>query len=569
MPDEPRSRVNPRTETAPLTRSRTGYTYRYAYARSAASRASGGTGQDYLTFREGPAWFAFALCGGVGQSLFGDVAARVLGDGVLRWLEGVTAPVGAPRLRELLVGTLQRLTEGASRWVEEAPPSEELSTIPQKTLDQNRALGGQANFVCGRLDLPGPTFPQGRLLVAWMGDSRLRFWGPYGERTGELGDTFQTEQHWSTAWGPVRAWPWVHATPLVGDDGRPEVVRLLAYSDGLSPLDNQHQVLSDIDLQDLIATAGESLTSDDASVLEVWLGPPPESLRKQVLPSVKGFEARLEGSRLQVRWRSLPGAHRYQVEVWGGDGTRGIDTASTGWTSEPLPPGTYQVRARGVDAASNAGYWNKPETIQVGSTVAGGHPLEASGSESDQTSVRSTGELRAEGRPDRAAAQPDLAETVVRLPAATASEVTLVRPKSGWRSTAAKRRVPIWAVLIVFALCVGSLAAAVFLWALPLSSREGAATATPTWIEDPAPSGDPAMSLPTPSQFPTIPLPTTADIPTTALSPTLTVAPTDSATSTPPPVDTPTQQVSALATAAAGAAELPSPLATPSPVSRE
>lgn len=60
--------------------------YRFAYARSADTRASGDVGQDYLAVREGPQTLVFALCDGVSQSFYGDLAARYLGDALVAWL---------------------------------------------------------------------------------------------------------------------------------------------------------------------------------------------------------------------------------------------------------------------------------------------------------------------------------------------------------------------------------------------------------------------------------------------------------------------------------------------------
>src|SRR5262245_61247445 len=56
------------------------FAWRWTYRRSADSQKSGAVGQDYLTMRYGGSTLTFALCDGVGQSYFGDVAAGLLGD---------------------------------------------------------------------------------------------------------------------------------------------------------------------------------------------------------------------------------------------------------------------------------------------------------------------------------------------------------------------------------------------------------------------------------------------------------------------------------------------------------
>jgi hypothetical protein len=528
MSEDNRYRVNPKGETPPQKRLGRGYSYRYAYARSADSRAADETGQDYLTFSEGATWFAFALCDGVSQSFFGDLAARILGDSLLRWLEGAPTATDAARLGELFFDYLQRLTEGATRWVQAYPMPEGISPMLRDVLEQKRGLGSEATFVCGRIDLPGSTLPQGQLLLAWMGDSRLRFWGARGERSAEFGDSFHTEQRWSTSRGPVNGRPHFMILPLVAGDGLPEVVRLLAYSDGLSLLDDQYQSLTDIELQDLIATAGESPTSDDVSVLEVWLGPVPERIREQPLPPVQGFETRPDGNRLQVRWHSLPGAHSYQIEVWGSDGTRGLRTTRIGWTSEPLPDGTYQVRVRALDAVNNPGLWSKPGTVRIG-----------------------------------------LAETV-RIPpkpAPAGPEATLVRAAAGSPPPLKRSRFPAWGVLVVVILASVCLLAAVLSGRIPLLGGRESPVPTGTWTVMAAPAADTATAPPpTSTPSPTIPAATATLTPTLTLTPALAVTPTLTVTLTlsPTPTATATEPVSALPTPAAAETDLPSPLSTPS-----
>src|SRR5204863_8715190 len=62
------------------------FSWRYAYARSSDTRRVSDPGQDYLTFCYDDSAFAFALCDGVSQSFFGDLAARFLGDALINWL---------------------------------------------------------------------------------------------------------------------------------------------------------------------------------------------------------------------------------------------------------------------------------------------------------------------------------------------------------------------------------------------------------------------------------------------------------------------------------------------------
>src|ERR1043165_8546798 len=60
--------------------------WRYLYFRSAESFANLAPSQDFLTFQHADDTFVFAVCDGVGQSFFGDVASRLLGDLLTDWL---------------------------------------------------------------------------------------------------------------------------------------------------------------------------------------------------------------------------------------------------------------------------------------------------------------------------------------------------------------------------------------------------------------------------------------------------------------------------------------------------
>ncbi len=244
--------------------------WRYAYARSADTRATGGPGQDYLTFRCHEHSIAFALCDGVSQSFFGDLAARHLGDALVQWLwDGIPAATDAETIRGLLAGWLRELMPEASRLVNEQPIPEHLPRMLVEVLEQKRRMGSETMFVAGRIDLPQRDLPVGKVVLAWMGDSRLRLWRGRREITDELGDEFRTSERWSTSLGPVGGSPHVH----ICDVGRRQrrLTALAVYSDGLALLDRPRQVPSNADLQDVVAQAGESAMSDDISLLHIWL----------------------------------------------------------------------------------------------------------------------------------------------------------------------------------------------------------------------------------------------------------------------------------------------------------
>jgi hypothetical protein len=530
MPKENRFRVNPKTETAPQIKSGRVCSYRYAYARSADSRAADETGQDYLTFSESGTWFAFALCDGVSQSFFGDIAARVLGDGLLKWLEGLPS-AELVRPGEALVGFLGELTRRATEWVQEYPIPEEISPMLQEVLEEKRALGSEATFLCGRIDLPGAGLPEGRLLLAWMGDSRLRFWGPAGERSAELGDTFHTDQRWSTRRGPVNGRPHLFVAPLASGGRQLEVVRVLAYSDGLAALDEHHEAPTNVALRELIATAAESATSDDISLLEIWLAKVPERIKARPLPTVTGVAVGTEGNRLMVRWAALIGAIKYQVEVQGVDGRRHWTTTRTSWGSEPLLPGDYGVRVRALDGHGLAGRWSTESKVQI-----------------------------------EAAADEPPAPTVAESGLAAAVTVPVRRKK--------RRRSPMMAMLLVgFVLGAAGLIVGLVTGVIPIPGREEAATPTATWtpavtegttetVTSSPTTAPPPTETPTRTLVPTWTPALTATW-TPSITPLITATETLSPTNTPTFTPTATELVSVIPTPTATGTELPSPLATP------
>ena len=247
------------------------FAWRYAYSRAAETRISGEKGQDYLTLGSTEDTFIFALCDGVSQSFYGEVAARTAGDALLEWLESeLPDSLDEEAVRQSLSKSLEALTGRATILLEEQAIPEDVPPLLLDVLGEKRALGSQTTFVCGRIDLPSDDFEQGRAVFAWMGDSRLRIWGRVGERTSELGDTFKTEERWSTSRGLVGGEPHIFVIPL-SETGGWTLHRLVVYSDGLAALDGTEQSPSTSDLEGIILDVSDSATSDDISFLEVWL----------------------------------------------------------------------------------------------------------------------------------------------------------------------------------------------------------------------------------------------------------------------------------------------------------
>lgn len=345
--------------------------YRFAYARAADTRAAGDVGQDYLTLREDAHSVVFALCDGVSQSFYGDLAARYLGDALVAWLgERLPATMSANAIRAALTVYLRELTGPATERVQRQPLPSDIPPMLRDVLREKQSLGSESTFVCGRVDLPGPSFPDGRVVLAWMGDSRLRLWQGDDVHAADLGGDFETSQRWSTRRGPVGGDPSVFVAPVAQGDRR--VRRLMAYSDGLSTLDGVDEDLSNYTLQDLITQAGKAATSDDVSFLEIWLETVPSYVEEPPLQPPILLDVRAGEGVIRASWRPVVGADQYQAEIHTDDGdVQSWMTSDTRWESPEMPSGHYRlrVRARRDDVP---GKWSEARDVTV--PVAEGMP---------------------------------------------------------------------------------------------------------------------------------------------------------------------------------------------------
>lgn len=370
------------------------FTWRYAYVRSADTRAADDLGQDRLVVRCDATAFAFAVCDGVSQSFFGDLAARILADGLIDWLwESLADSRDAASIEATMARHLDDLVGTGNEVVRSYPLADDLAPRLSNVLEQKRAIGSESTFVCGRIDRPSERFPEGRAVFAWLGDTRLRLWGPEGERTSELGDTFHSSEHWSTSRGMigpllVRVMPHVYVVPLL-KLGRPALVRVMAYSDGLALLDAFTEPLSDTEIGALIASATDSSTSDDIAFLELSTfalepvlvavespeqmqadamlqlpHPPPPPEEPPAAPA--GLQVHPVGRRLRATWQAVPGATSYQVEV----GYIGVWTLlvlqrrGETWESWSLQRGRYTLRVQ-ASVDDRPSHWTAPYEIHI------------------------------------------------------------------------------------------------------------------------------------------------------------------------------------------------------------
>jgi len=338
------------------------FAYRFAYSRAAETRAVDDSGQDYLVVWEGDKTFIFALCDGVSQSFYGDLAARHLGDALVTWLGRHLPPTMNPEaIRAALTVYLRDLTGPVTERVQRHSLPPDIPPLLRDVLEEKRALGSESTFVCGRIDLPGDDFPAGRLVLAWMGDSRMRLWGEEHERTADLGGVFETAQRWSSRRGPVGGEPNIYVVPLEQEKLR--ISRLMAYSDGLAALDTWDRGPSNYAVQDLVTRANEAATSDDISFLEVWLGPVPAHIEAAPLPAPRLLEVGLREGRIRAAWRPVAGARSYEVEIRDG-GVQSRWAKGTDWESPVVPPGEHRLRVRAW-RDEEPGEWSEEQWVAV------------------------------------------------------------------------------------------------------------------------------------------------------------------------------------------------------------
>ncbi|BFH63734.1 hypothetical protein [Paenibacillus azoreducens] len=234
---------------------------RYAYGRAMESLVQGEKGQDFVGIHIDGDACNFVLCDGVGMSYRGDFAARFLGHTLLDWL-GTTRDWSSAGF----AGFMREITETASEQLRQLTPPGEAPSLLREVLEDKQRLGSQTMYICGRIELPSSRKKQGRIWMAWQGDSRLRFWKKNEEISEYFRATMQTNQRWSTLTGPVGGPPHVYQTRLEYDIP----MRLQLYTDGLDDLDPIREVLPDEQIQVLLNAPHTGGLQDDAAFLELY-----------------------------------------------------------------------------------------------------------------------------------------------------------------------------------------------------------------------------------------------------------------------------------------------------------
>jgi hypothetical protein len=328
----------------------------YLYRPSYESVSEGVEGQDYLVLGTGPHAIVFALCDGVSQSFFGQLAARFLGDALLTWLAALEPLADEKTLAARLTAFLADQTGPARRQVDAYSLPDDLPPLVRSAWEDQRAYGSETMFVCGRLQFP-PDRP-GRCLLCWLGDTEAQVFDRDGTPL-DLGASWSSDERWSTHHG-VRGAETVHT--WLGSLDR--IDQVIVYTDGLHALkDRLRPLLADpADLQHHIDRIYHTPEGDDISLLAI-------SPRRLVAPHLLEIDNPwLLGSYI-LRWQAVPGAEAYLVEE---SSHPRFDRDLVSWISQETrarlrgqPRGRYYYRVR----ALAAGLQSEPSNVRATRTL--------------------------------------------------------------------------------------------------------------------------------------------------------------------------------------------------------
>ncbi len=345
---------------------------RYAYARSSDSMASQIEGQDYLCFQHNDQRLAFVICDGVGSSFCGNLAARILGDGLLDWLWSLDIAYlgGADALKEAAASFLQRLQKQAQHEVEEYEIPEQIPPLIRQALEQQRTYGSEAIFAAARIDHPGPMIPDGLLSLFWMGDTQVRVSGEDGGRI-DIGGAWENANRWSTTQG-VRGEmsAWMHSLKGIG--------RVAAFTDGLTAHAGGLLDYSDDRLDREIHAGALLPNSDDVAFVDVVVRSPQYEGYPD-LPDPNAERPHLDqiwnptgADTYELRW-SWPGSPRASFIVQEAtnpalSSSRAIDVPAgvLSWRpAGPQEPGHYYYRVRAVNRRGTVTPWSDLRKTKV------------------------------------------------------------------------------------------------------------------------------------------------------------------------------------------------------------
>ncbi|MCE7948307.1 MAG: hypothetical protein DYG88_12860 [Chloroflexi bacterium CFX4] len=306
----------------------------YLYDRSRDSQQAGGRGQDFIAFCATDSRLAFAVCDGVSQSFYGDLAARFLGEKLTAWLADLPFPADTEAFRAALSEQLGVWQPAAAELVAAHPIRADLPPMLRDALARKRENGSETMFIAALLD-----HTTGKFAACWMGDLRLRLFDAEGAELPLPDAVWETRQRWSSRLGAKNGDPQVLVQSLDG------VARLTAYSDGFG---SRADMLKRFTLESLNALADELISlpaSDDLSLLDVARHSAPE-----LLPPLETPAPQLIVGEPALRWQAVPAAEWYRVWIEGEGRAFTVDvpTAESPTFLLSAPQGSYQCAVQAL-----------------------------------------------------------------------------------------------------------------------------------------------------------------------------------------------------------------------------
>lgn len=223
--------------------------------------------EDYLTFRHDADRLVLVVCDGVGQSFFGEIAARFLGEHLLDWLWDLPsdANINADKLSERLFNELHAWTRPASEQVKTHDISQKTNDLVRKALERKRKNGSAAVFACARLDFADD---DAACVAFWLGNVRLRLWDGTGQEQ-LLAEGRPSDEQWNSARGPLHTNHLYHlALPSLK---RAKVRQLALHSDGLHAQADRLNKLTVESLGKILEELAEDPASDDVALIYATL----------------------------------------------------------------------------------------------------------------------------------------------------------------------------------------------------------------------------------------------------------------------------------------------------------
>jgi len=333
--------------------------FTYVYARSRDTRAANAPGQDFIAFRYDAQRIAFAVCDGVSQSFYGEIAARLLGS---RLVEFLWTDALDDHLLDSLNGALHHWTAEATTAVQTHVINPKLPEMQRVALERKRENGSESMFVAGVIDRE-----QHQLALCWMGDMRLWLWDAEHRAIDIPGAEWQTRERWSSRLGPKNGSARGCVMPLGA------VTRITAHSDGVGHYANEFAELSQDQLNSMVDDLLQGAGSDDISVLDIDLAFKPRYGDLDTLPTPTLHL--IDPREPVLTWEAVPLAGRYRVLVDDGNlpFTRDIpDTSGTTF----FPPFDSKLDSQTLTCAVQAlndytfpSAWSAPMTLRMGATV--------------------------------------------------------------------------------------------------------------------------------------------------------------------------------------------------------